>query len=357
MARGVPISDEIKRQVLEYVSEHGPDRHAICAATGLSYSKVDHIITRHIRAEYQAATEAWKARTEAQAEVAPPIARHSIKDVLELPVRPFEVPAAVPAPLAEGKPLRAVVIGDTHYPHQDDGVLKVALAIIKDARPDIVVHLGDLLDAGSLSDKFAQDPARLETLQNDIDAARVFLAQVAEVAPKAQRVLLEGNHEERLTRVVWGLKDAARELARLRLFQQHMSWPHFFDLDAIGWRFVGYRDQPARDVLPKLLVKHGTRVHQWAGFTAKAEWMTYGRSGISGHTHRAAVWAHADDNGVARWIEAGCTCRYDIPWATSTDWQQAITVLDWTQDRRLMGVEQALVRNGASIWRGRTFGL
>lgn len=356
-------SDADNRRLLEYAAAHGNDRAGLAAHLGLSHNTVCGHIDRTLRGRYQKAVRSYYDRMEAQREVAPfvpdapsPSKRGAFSSVLNVPVRPFAVPLPAVAPSRTGKPLRAVVFGDTHIPFHDAPALAVVEAVIKDVKPDVLVHLGDLLDAGSLSMKFAVDPKRVDTLQGDIDFARTKLHQWARLAPKAERWLFEGNHEERLTRLVWGLDGAQRELARLRVFQQAMTWPVLLDTQAIGWRWVPYDQQPSRDCLPKLLVKHGHVVNKWGGITARNEWMRHGQSGVSGHSHRANIWRHRDDNGQSTWIEAGCTCRYDAPGAQSPDWQTAVTVIEWSADRSLMNAQQVLIRDGRAIWRGKEIG-
>lgn len=278
-----------------------------------------------------------------------------IAEVLTLPPRPFEVPHPAPAAACtfEGmKPLKALVFGDSHIRFHDERALAIVEALIIREKPDKIVHVGDLIDAGMISQKFAIDPSRLETLQDDIDLARIKLAQWAALAPNAERWLLEGNHEQRLTRLIWNLEGAARELPRLRIFQKNMSWPVLLGLDEIGWKWVDYDDQPRDDILPRLLVKHGDVVRKFGGWSAKGEWEKSGRSGVSGHTHRANVWRHKDYNGQATWTESGCTCRYDTPGARNPDWQQAVTIYEWSADRSLMDVRQVLIRDGRAMWNG-----
>lgn len=135
-----------------------------------------------------------------------------------------------------------------------------------------------------------------------------------------------------------------------------MSWPVLLGLDEIGWNWVDYIDQPRDDILPKLLVKHGDVIRKFAGATARGEWEKTGKSGISGHTHRAAEWCHKDYNGTARWIETGCTCRFDVPGANSPDWQQAVTIIEWSEDQKLMDVQQVLIRDGRALWNGVEYG-
>lgn len=270
---------------------------------------------------------------------------------LDIPPRPFVVP--IPAP-SRAMPLegvtRAVVYGDSHFPFQDDACLQIVQGVVKDVKPHVLLHVGDLVDAWQIS-RFDKDPARMDTLQDNIDAAREHLHQMAALAPKARRVLLEGNHENRLTRAICGMEGVQRELAKLRAFQEAMTWRVLLDLDAIGFEWVPDKIQSKTPILPKLITKHGSIVRKAAGMTARGEWEKYGRSGLSGHTHRLCAWRHRDANGVATWIETGCTCKLEAEYGSDFDWQQGFAVLTWSADHRLLHTECVSVRDGATIYR------
>lgn len=274
---------------------------------------------------------------------------------LDVPVRPFAVQIPPAAPVRDGKVFTAVVYGDTHVPFHDPAAISVVRGIVRDVRPDVLLNVGDLVDCWQIS-RFDKDPTRKDSLQDNIDEARQHLAEMAAVAPKSRRVLLEGNHEGRLTRTVWGLPGAARELPKLRLFQQSMTWPTLLETEAIGWEWISERKQSQTSVLPKLISKHGTVVRKWSGATARGEWEKYGHSGLSGHTHRLGHFLHRDHNGTASWIETGCTCLLDPPYGTDFDWQQGCVVLSWNKDRRLMQTELVSVRDGSALWRGKEIG-
>lgn len=267
------------------------------------------------------------------------------------PVRPFAVEVPKAPAIHTGKVLTALVYGDTHLPFHDEGALRVVQAVAQDLKPSVLLHVGDLVDCWQIS-RFDKDPTRKDSLQDNIDAAREHLAQMAMIAPKARRVLLEGNHENRLTRTIWGLDGAARELPKLRLFQQSMTWPTLLETDKIGWEWIPERVQSKTPVLPKIITKHGTVVRKWSAFTAKGEWEKYGASGVSGHTHRLGAFYHRDHNGAAAWIETGCTCLLDPPYGSDFDWLQGCVVLTWSADRRLMAEDIIRIRDGSALWRG-----
>jgi hypothetical protein len=121
--------------------------------------------------------------------------------------------------------------------------------VIKDVKPDTIINLGDCADCYAIS-AYDKDPARVHGLQDEIDMVRAHLHQVAQLAPEAQRYYLEGNHEDRLRRLIWTLPGTASELARLRSFQQAMTWPSLLGLPILAgrlsrvWGKRGFRSSP-----------------------------------------------------------------------------------------------------------------
>lgn len=274
---------------------------------------------------------------------------------LELPPRPFEVPISAPTPPAILRGWqRTIGYGDTHIPFHDDGALAVVQALIRDTQPERIIHFGDLLDCYTIS-RYSKDPARLSTLQDEIDLARVHLAQMARLAPGAERWLLAGNHEDRLQSLIYTLPGAHAELARLTAFQQAITWPKMLDLDAIGWRWLETGAQTRSPILPKLITKHGTVVRKWSAFTGKGEWERYGKGGLSGHTHRLGTFYHRDHNGAHLWQECGCTCRLDPEYMTDPDWQQGAVVVTHTADGERYQVEEVYIQDGRAVWREREY--
>lgn len=274
-----------------------------------------------------------------------------VLQVLNIPPQPFAVEIPAPAPSTKAKKLTtAVCYGDTHIPFADPQAIAVLHGVIKDARPDIIVNVGDLVDCWQIS-RFDKDPARVDSLQDNLDEARTHLHQIAQLAPQARRVWLEGNHETRMTRAIMGMEGAAREFGKLRAFQEAMTWPHLMQTESIGWEFIPERLQSRTQVLPKIVTKHGNVVRKWSGWSAKGEWEKYGRSGVSGHTHRLGWFVHRDHNGNANWVETGCTCLLEAPYGVDFDWQQGFAVMTWNESHAVQNVEFVSIRDGSAIWR------
>lgn len=260
----------------------------------------------------------------------------------------------------------AVCFGDTHYPFHDARALKVIAKLLADVQPDVVIHMGDLVDCWQISD-FDKEPSRRESLQQDINAATALLKQWYMLTPNAERYYLEGNHEFRLTRTINRMTGTQREVANLDVFQQYVNWPSILataGLPAGSWEFVPAQGQARRRIFPNLITKHGTRVTKWSAMTAKAEWERYGKSGLSGHTHRLGQFFHNDYNGAHTWLETGCSCDLNPSYVTDPDWQQGCVVLTFSRgkhgssrdrDYTYFNAEPVYIQEGHAMWRDRKY--
>lgn len=281
--------------------------------------------------------------------------RPTVSDILELPVRPFAVPVAQVAQSLDNTAVRAVVYGDRQVPFHDPKAFAILLKVIGEVKPHIVLNVGDEVDCWQISD-YDRDPTRQDSLQDNLDLAREQLAQVTEEAKDAAKWFLEGNHEDRLRKAIWRMPGAAAQLPRLRVFQQVMTMPYLLQLDGIGWTYVETDRQSRTPILPKLISIHG---HQLKGSTtvegasARKAIQKYGRSVIVGHHHRACTVVRRDHNGQSFGIETGCLCLLDgQPYGVDFNWQQAVTVIEWSKNHKVMAVQQVMIRDGNALWRG-----
>ena len=347
-------TEQDDRQLLELAATYGSDRPPIVAAMGLSYGSVDRRATM-LGSRYRAAVDSFDARMRAQREVAPIPPSSKLAALLDIPPAPFAVDIPKPAPSKEKRFTTAVLYGDTHVPFEDAAAIKVVQGVIRDVKPDILMNMGDLVDCFQIS-RFDSDPTQLDTLQANINGARSHLHQMAQIAPQAKRVLLEGNHEHRLSRCLASMQGGHRQIAALEKVQEAIQWPNLLQLDSIGWQWIPEREQSRTSVVPKIITKHGNVVRKWSGWSGKGEWEKYGRSGASGHTHRMGWFTHRDHNGNASWIETGCTCKLDAPYGIDFDWQQGCVVVTWNATQRLQQVEFVSIRDGQAMWRNREYG-
>lgn len=272
---------------------------------------------------------------------------------LRMPVQPLaiDLPPMAKAEKARKRLLRAFLWGDTHHPYQDDRAVSIVEQIIRDEQPDVLVHMGDGVDAGDLSLKFKQNPKREYTLQDEINMMRFHLARARMAAPDADFFYLEGNHEQRLLRLLWELEGPAQALTQLTEVQKVLAWPKLLGLDQLRVRWVPMAEQSKTEILPKWILKHGTVVRNKSAYTAAAEWLKYGKSGSSGHTHRLGMFAHRDHNGNHFWVETGCTCALDPEYTTDPDWQQGAVFLTFEPGTGAMAIEPIYIHNGVAVFR------
>lgn len=256
----------------------------------------------------------------------------------------------------------------------DEEAISIALQIIKDINPQLIVCNGDNLDFPEFS-KYRTTPAFAQTTQTSIDRAALFAAEMRMAAPKAKIVWLAGNHEERLPNYIL---DNASAAFGLKKGLHSSSWPVMsipylcnFDKQKIEY-IPGY---PAGDywINNNLKVIHGTKVKTGAN-TAHAYLRDEKVSVIYGHIHRieTAYKTRRDVHGSSTIMAAsmGCLSRIDgavpsmkgskdldgRPVKVSEDWQQGIGVVTYetTGDHRF-SLETVPILNNWAMYRGNTY--
>ena len=207
---------------------------------------------------------------------------------------------------------RILVIGDAQIPYQDAATFAAIERFTDDFEPNVIIWDGDMFDFYNLS-KYDQNPGRASNLQHELDTGAKIMERWAHRHPNAERVLIMGNHEDRIRRFVW----EHHGLASLRALDPDQL------LSAGGsWRVLPYGSQVH---INDLVIEHGDSVRSKAGMSAWAMFQKRGMSGIMGHTHRFGVISHRNARGQHLYIENGCTCRLDAEYAPNPDWTQAFT--------------------------------
>lgn len=230
---------------------------------------------------------------------------------------------------------RLVVFGDCQVPFHDYGTLKAIENFMLDFEPTAIINNGDFLDFYHLSD-FDKNPNRVKGsgLQDELDIGRTLLTRWGDQNPKAEKILIQGNHEDRLRRFIWrnpgvsGLRDL--DLARLLRVEDE-------------WRVLPYRSMVEYG---SLLIEHGDVVRQHAAYTARTMCEKRGSSGIVGHTHRFGVFTKKDATDDFIYVENGCTCRLDPEYAPYPNWSQAFTYAIAHGPRELAVIPVAITSKG-----------
>lgn len=241
-----------------------------------------------------------------------------------------------------------VVLSDAHIPKQDTASWSVALAAIRDLKPDHVWILGDFLDLASVNrhEKAAGDDY---TLRQELWCGNRALDEVAAAIGNRRCDLLfvDGNHENRMERYVASgrcppeLRDTLEEI------------PDALCLRERGWRYVGPDQQPLYD--GSLAVFHG----QWYGKHHAAKHLDeMAGSVLYGHTHRPQQMTKQTVRGPIIGTGAPCLRRLVAEWQHQrnrefTGWLNGFVVLEWIDG--YCHPRNVFVVNGAAAYGGRVW--
>ncbi len=171
---------------------------------------------------------------------------------------------------------------DSHIPYQDKRAFEIALAALKDFKPDWVVSIGDFIDNFSVS-SHSKDPGRALQLDKEIAEATSTLDRINKLAPNAKRIFVAGNHEDRLRRY---LQDKAPELVPF------IDVEKLLGLKERGWKYVPYK-QSCR--LGKLNLTHDVGVS--TRYSVYRAMEAFQAPVNTGHTHRMAYVVEGDARG------------------------------------------------------------
>ena len=249
----------------------------------------------------------------------------------------------------------SIHFGDVHYPHHDERCLSILHQIIEITDPTVVVDHGDTLDAEQLG-RWAKDPHKRVTLADEIRMGVKHFGLITSLTrPDCHHIWLEGNHEDRLRRTIWDMADrrAAGELLTLPHVREALQWGSLLGLDSLGWEQYPYQATHDRRnfclLFDRIVLKHGASTGQ---HPAQAEFKKYGKSGISGHTHKMASHHHRDWNGQLRWTCLGLMGRIREDYVDHAAWQQSLAVVTWSKDKSRWGMEHVQIINGECHFRG-----
>lgn len=210
-----------------------------------------------------------------------------------------------------------VIVSDIHAPYEDWTALDIVVALLADIKPDYLVILGDGIDCALLS-KFLPSP-ETPTLEVEIRAFRKILDIFEAVAPEATKIYTYGNHEDRYRKWMWS---DVKHLLADDLFPS-LEGAKLLNIEK-SWSIYGYNQELD---MGTLRLHHGDIVRKGAGASAKAEFERRLVSGISGHTHRQALYRRTAGNQDFVWAENGCLCKIALPYTREPDWQQGFTIV------------------------------
>jgi hypothetical protein len=168
-----------------------------------------------------------------------------------------------------------LILSDLHIPFHDKRLLESWFRYLEEYEWAGVDIIGDFLDCYTLS-RFDTNPRRKENIQTELDQGREILERIRELQPCTDIRYSEGNHEDRLRKILWGTSKALGPLRNLTI----PELLGFNDLN-ITWHRT---EEPYK--IGGLWYSHGDLLRKNAGSSARAKGDAMGGSLIMGHTHR-----------------------------------------------------------------------
>ena len=239
---------------------------------------------------------------------------------------------------------RIAFLTDMHVPFHSRGAIDLAVAILKDFKPTVVIVGSDGLDFYGLSG-WDKSPDRKGNLQQDINIWKGLTREIQEEI-KGEYIAIPGNHEDRLRRWLWTHHDIA-SLSVLQL-------KSVLGLDDMG---IDLCDEIIFD--NTLVIKHGSIVRKNAGYSATAELERerYSLSTLTGHTHRGALVSIKTRFDTIQGAEGFCLCNLTPEYVVNPDWQNGTvltTVINGRTNFELVPFHSRGLSHWA-YWRGNTY--
>lgn len=219
-------------------------------------------------------------------------------------------------------------------------------------QPDVLIQIGDFMDFFSLSSYKKRVPPKDRLyLHKEINTGRIKLKQWAQLAPNARKVLIAGNHEQRLESY---LELHAAELYGL----EEMSVPSLLQMDQSGWEYLGPYGAGVWLCKNRLWCTHGQYVRKYSAYAAKEHVERMGLSVIHGHTHRLGSFFKTHSLTGKQYVgyEVGCIADFKrTPKSSSSvDWQHGFAQI-WV-DGHNFKVDLVPINNGKCIVHGERYG-
>jgi hypothetical protein len=213
---------------------------------------------------------------------------------------------------------------DEHFPFQDESARQLALEIVRDFQPDLLVFGSDGVDFYSVS-SFDKDPKRSFMLQQEIDEWKAGAREWISAAPNATRAFIPGNHEDRMRRYIWRHPEmSGLDVLQLSNLLGLPNMDILYDEAHIGENY----GQSEIEVGP-LVIKHGTIVRKNSAYSARGELEKEFHNVdtlFTGHTHRGGAHMVQSRTGIKRAFECFCLCDLNPAYVNRPDWHQGLVL-------------------------------
>lgn len=264
--------------------------------------------------------------------------------------------------------------GREHVCTHDESAIDVAHQIVADVESryglDLLLNVGDNIDLPAFG-SHRSAPGFMQTTQLAVDRATEEVALQRALAPNAEIVWIQGNHEQRLTNYLVDKAPALVGLSRGNETDPLISIASLCRFDEYGINYLEPYPDAEYWVNEHLRFEHGHVYSSSPGGTA-AKHLSEGVSVGYGHIHRQEMlqMTRHTRNGPRTHFagSAGCLCKIDgaVPSSKtgitakgrqasqkSENWQQGIWVFWWQPEGdQLVAVEPVSIWGGWAMFRG-----
>lgn len=262
-----------------------------------------------------------------------------------------------PAKRTGGRPYRAIILPDIHYPLHDESSWQAVLKFIPWFKPDEIVLLGDALEMQSIdhwkaekgNTKYFEGKRLLKEYAGFIQE---ILEPLEQAAPKAKRVYLGGNHEE------WAYQMVDRQPQLEGFIEPEIA----MKLDERGWQWIPYLVKQSGRMIPgmykigKLTLTHGQYTNI---YHANKMAQSYDRSVAYGHTHdiQFQTKVHTEDPTDYHTAQSiGCLCNLSptFLWGRPNRWVHSFGLL-YVRPSGIYNLYVPVIIEGEFTFAGETF--
>lgn len=244
------------------------------------------------------------------------------------------------------------IVSDIHFDMHHEPTWRAFRKWHSDVRPSKTVILGDFLDLGMMS-KYVQE---MNAPLHAIPQIKMFVQEANALVQECKElIVVEGNHDERWNKLVFGnaphvLQNALgltlEEQCRMQGLSKKVKWVHE---DTVT---KGVKCGP-------FVLRHG---HNQAGRFGSAKHLaanrltkTMGTSEVFGHHHRAQVYCQT---ALGRTAVAVCNpCMTgDHEYNKDPDWQRGFTILElYGPDNMFASPYLVIMNDGHFAYRGKVY--
>lgn len=190
-------------------------------------------------------------------------------------------------------------LADIHFPDHDEQALNMAYRLIARKQPDVIVVGSDTADFSVIS-SFGADPDTDEAIDDVLfhfrDYWRPHIDNLNRMAPRAVKVFIAGNHEQRIYTHV------RQQAPKLRRTVEE-AWLNTVRYGGVLW--IGHTEE--LDIGP-LLVLHGNRHNEHVAKSLLDD-QGYQVHVMAGHVHRTTSYTREGRRYPVTGITSGCLCQ------------------------------------------------